>query len=139
MATPPQLTIDTELYLIAVRALFELENGERKFAYSDGVASFSTAEALEREYRERFDDELPEVVSGSIRGSAMAVYLVDHHSVTLDEFGEPADLLDQALIDFVVAAAWAFLTAWTQRYGGVCADLIGGEILVDPGVRTPSG
>jgi hypothetical protein len=61
-----------------------------------------------------------------------AVYLVYHHRRSIEELGELLNGYSESAVEFIRSAAWAFLTAWSLRYGGLYADRISRNTLVDP-------
>jgi hypothetical protein len=59
----------------------------------------------------------------------------EHHNLYLGEYEQDIEDLDQSAADFIRAAMWSFLTAWTHRYGGFHADIVKRSTLVDPRLR----
>lgn len=110
-----QLVVDEELFLAAMKVLneqaekHELLNVVRDFASDEYVAArFSSAVGEEIGHEERH----------AIEYYVSAVYLVSHHRANIEDLGEIIEEFEGPPLDFIRLAAWAFLTAWNQRYGG---------------------
>lgn len=130
----PQLVLDEELFLQAIKTLAEIEertellHAVRNFSRSDYVAARFTFE-VEREI-ERDDIEAIDYYVG-------AVYLVHDYRANLGGIGELEDTFGAPTLAFIRTAAWAFLSAWNLRYGGLYAHHLVVRTVVDPSVDDP--
>jgi hypothetical protein len=119
------MTVDEQLFLQAIATLGALENGTDTFEFLDAARAYAAEVGGERSEEER------EAVGYYIEG----VYLVDHDAASLAGIAKLRETLPGDGYAFARDAAWAFLAAWTQRYGGYNADLATRPAVINPGRR----
>jgi hypothetical protein len=59
-------------------------------------------------------------------------------SANLQDLAEVVDEFEGPALDFIRAAAWAFLRAWVLRYGGLFERLRVSGTLIDPSRNDPT-
>jgi hypothetical protein len=140
MGDNPILVLDEELFFQALETLLELEGGDDKYELLNVVSTFTAEPYLAARFESEVGREFGNKERRAIDQYVAAIYLISHHNAELSnireirgEFGGPA-------LDFIQQAAWAFLTAWTQRYGGVRTRLRvdRSETLIDPTAGDPN-
>jgi hypothetical protein len=119
------MTVDEQLFLKAIATLGALENGSDTFEFLDAARAYAADVGGERSEEER----------DAVGYYVEAVYLVDHDSASLAGLAERRESLGDEGYAFARDAAWAFLAAWTQRYGGYNADLATRPAVINPGRR----
>lgn len=131
----PQLVLDEGLFLGATRTLAELEDRGDKFELVNAVRDFSRSERVTERFSTDVGREISREAQDAIDYYVAAVHLVYSHHANLDQLPEVIEEHDDAARDFIRSAAWAYLSAWSLRYGGALSWLIGERFLVDPSRR----
>jgi hypothetical protein len=128
----PQLVLDEELFLTAIRTLADLEEEEQPFELLHAVTPFAKSGYVAARFAVDIgrDIEIEEI--RAIDYYVAAVYLVYHRKGSIEDLGEVFEEIAPPVATFVRTAAWAFLSAWNFRYGGVWADRVVRGTLVDP-------
>ena len=121
-----------QLYLQAVKTLSEMEGSGEKFDLSGALQSYvqapyigsAFAVVIERDIERRERDAIVNYVGG--------VYTPHHHNLYFEGIGDDKLEMAEPTWGFVRLAAWAFLCAWTQRYGGLNERQRVSDTLIDP-------
>jgi hypothetical protein len=133
----PQLVLDEGLFLQAIKTLHELGDRER-FSLVDAVREFSRERYVGLRFAEVIEREIEADDMDAIGTYVAAVYLVSHHSASLGSIGYMEEELAAPTLAFIRTAAWAFMSAWTLRYGGLYAHhVVSGRTVVDASVDDP--
>jgi hypothetical protein len=125
------------LFLQAIKTLADLENGDEKFELLNAVHGYSAEPYLAARFADDVGRDIGNEERHAIDYYVAAVVLVDHHRGSLGGLAEVLDDFAGQALDFIRSAAWAFLTAWTQRYGGYNSDLVVRGAFIDPSRRNP--
>lgn len=136
MAEFGTLTVDERLYIQATRVLGRLEGGEDYFDIWTACRTFIEEPYLHERFERETGREWREERAVA-RGFVGGVIMPEHHNLYLEEYEQDVEDLDQPAADFIRAAMWSFLTAWTHRYGGFHPDIRKRGTLVDPRLRDP--
>lgn len=128
----PQLVLDEQMFLLALRYLADLEGEEQPFALLEAVHGFTNENYLAARFSLAVDREIGVDDKRAIEYYVGAIYLVYHHRANIEDLDEVFSDLIAPVAGFVRAAGWAFLSAWNFRYGGVLADRVTNHTLVDP-------
>ncbi len=102
------------------------------------VRVFTATQYVEARFADDVGREIDADVRKAIGYYVAAVYLVSHRSANLQDLAEVVDEFEGPALDFVRAAAWAFLQAWVLRYGGVFERLRVSDTLIDPSRNDPT-
>jgi hypothetical protein len=132
----PKLIVDEKLFLLALRTLTDLESEGEKFSLLRAVVPFTNEDDLGARFSLAADREIEADDKRAIRYYVEATYLVSHHRASLEDLEEVFSELTPSVAEFVRMAAWAFLSAWNFRYGGVYASRVVHHTLVDPAEPT---
>jgi hypothetical protein len=128
----PQLVLDEKLFLAAVKFLADLEETEKPFELLNAATVFAKEGYVATRFAVDLGREIEAQEKRAIEYYVGAVYLVYHHRANLEDLDEILKDLSPSTAAFVRKAAWAFLTAWNFRYGGVFAERLARGTLVDP-------
>lgn len=134
MEDDAQLVIDEGLYLQAVKTLSEIEDRGKKFELLNVISEYTDDGYLAAHFENLTGDSLEVAVKHAVSVYVTAIYLVDHDHASLGDIGEIRNEYAGETLDFIRAAAWAFINAWTHRYGGFWQQrVVGGRgTFIDP-------
>lgn len=118
---PAQLVVDEELFLSAIHTLSELEDQGERFELHDAADRFERSSYVASRFAADTGREIKPDDTTAIYRYIVAVWFVEHDHADLGDIGDIRDQYDGPPLDFIRSAAWAFLTAWTMRYGGLAA------------------
>ncbi len=129
-----QLVVDERLFLQAMTTLAELEDRAERFELLNVIDAFTSARYVGSHFHDEVGREMDADDAQAIEYYVSAVYLVRHHRASIDRIDEVLMELEPAARQVVRAAAWAFLQAWTMRYGGFDAQRVVSNTgtLIDP-------
>lgn len=131
---PAQLAVDEQLFLQATKTLADLEGGEEKYEISSALHAFLHEPYIAARCRTDIGREIDAEEKRAVENYVAGVYLPNHHHLYFERIQEHAEWFVGPVADFVRSVAWAYLTAWTQRYGGMHERLRIGGILIDPAI-----
>lgn len=135
----PSFDTDVELYLCATRFLAELQGEEKPFEYLNSSQGFPNEPVVAARFEEAFDREFGPPEKEAICRLMGIICLVHHHNYDIDHWSEIMDDFTEDEQDFLRTVSWAFINAWTHRYGGFYGDLaVKGGALIDPSSLTPT-
>ncbi len=125
-----QLVVDEELFLTAIKFL---NNQTEKHELLNVVGDFAQEPYLSSRFCVDVDREMGDEERRAIEDYVRGVYLVSHHNFSIEDIGDVVEEFEGPALDFIRQAAWAFLTAWAQRYGGTHTRLrVNQSTLIDP-------
>jgi hypothetical protein len=130
--SPPTLVLDEKLFFLGIRFLADLEGEEEKFELLNVVTRFTKEDELAVRFLEETGQEITADDRKAIDYYVSAVYLVYHHRGNLQDLDQILSELTRTTAEFVRTAAWAFLSAWNFRYGGVYSGRVVRSTLIDP-------
>lgn len=128
----PQLVLDEKLFLAAIKFLADLEGTEKPFELLNAAIVFAKEDYVATRFAADLGREIEAEEKRAIEYYVGAVYLVYHHRANLEDLDKILKDLSPSAAAFTRLAAWAFLTAWNFRYGGVWAERLSRGTLVDP-------
>jgi hypothetical protein len=128
----PTLIADEGFFLQATKSLFALEAREEKFELVNAVTEFSAEPYVAARFEALAEREIGTEERDAIDYYVAAVYLVSHHRGDIEDLAELFGEFVEPVADFIRTAAWAFLSAWNLRYGGLYSHLLSRHTLIDP-------
>lgn len=131
MTDDAQLVVDESLFLTAI--VF-LNDRTETFELLRVVGDFTHQPYLAARFKADVGREIGQEERRAIEDYVAAVYVVHDHNLGIEDIREILSDFQGPALDFVRLAAWAFLTAWTQRYGGTHERqrVDGKDTLIDP-------
>lgn len=127
----PQLVLDEQLFLQAIKIVHEFDE---RFELLHAVREFSRSDYVAARFRVDVGRDIDPEDIDAIDYYVGAVYLVHHHRANLGGIGRLEDTFAASTLALIRAAAWAFLSAWSLRYGGLYARHVVSGTLIDPSI-----
>ena len=125
------LVLDEDLFLHAMRTLAAQDGPHELLTV---VEEYAATPYLASRFAVEAQGELGESEREAICLYVAAIYLTEQHRASLEDIGSMKDQFADDALAFIRAAAWAYLNAWTMRYGGLWASRVVRGTLVDPSV-----
>lgn len=125
-----QLVVDEELFLAAIDFL---HGQSERHELLNVIGGFARTELVAARFKEAVGREIETDEQQAIEHYVSGVYLVAHHRANLEYVRQIIEETERPALDVIRLVAWAFLTAWSQRYGGTHAKWqVDGGTLIDP-------
>lgn len=133
-----QIELDEGLLLAATKFLADQESGETVFEFHRSSHEFLRQPGVRERFAADAGRELGGAETAAIGTYVDSIYSPNHYSVFFGNLLDEIDALDEAASRCCRRIAWAFLTAWTMRFGGFRSDLVRNGSLVDPAGHSPA-